>query len=217
MSAFLACAGSHATIPCQSLPLPTMPGPVRSAHTGQTNWTLGVKCAWARYRLPGVSAPEDGNPARIIDFKQKRHFGPFQSSCNRLVVCLHWPLAVACSLLSVCVMDLSLQADNAGSPLCLSPSAESAKHLEPSRCAHTQICLTSSPFFHPNFPDSPFPPHGQGSTNCTKSRLDTMRLLHLPVLPFVLSTPSSAPLLLQGHLTVKTWRFLWCGLPGYNG
>lgn len=27
---------------------------VQNAHTSQTNWTMGVKCTWARYGLPSV-------------------------------------------------------------------------------------------------------------------------------------------------------------------
>ena len=53
------------TIPCRNTPLPTVPGPrkctVRSAHTGQANWTFGVQPALAWYKLHSVSAPSQIN------------------------------------------------------------------------------------------------------------------------------------------------------------
>lgn len=61
-------------------------------------------------------------------------------------------------------MDISLQADSTRSPQSVSQSAQSAKQLAPSCCAHTQICLTSSLFFHPHFPYSQVPSHSWGRT-----------------------------------------------------
>ncbi len=54
LTTFILCACAHAcaSIPCWSLPLPIMPGQL----VKQTNWTLGVKHAWAWYILPDVSA-----------------------------------------------------------------------------------------------------------------------------------------------------------------
>ncbi len=64
MSALRACACACASVPCRSSPFPTVGrqsvlclGTMRSAHTSQTSWTLGIKRAQARYGLPGVSVP----------------------------------------------------------------------------------------------------------------------------------------------------------------
>lgn len=51
------CAKAHLFKPGHSQENAPFLSTVWSAHTSQTNYTLGVKHAWAQYRLPSVSAP----------------------------------------------------------------------------------------------------------------------------------------------------------------
>ncbi len=58
----------------------------RSAHTSQTNWTLGVRNAQAQYALPSVSAPLDEDQVESQELWAERHRAQqtqIRKSCNQ--------------------------------------------------------------------------------------------------------------------------------------